>query len=224
MLVDHWPLFGLRLRTPRLELRLPSPDDLGRLADLAAEGVHQPHAMPFSVPWTDVAPAERARSVLQHFWGRLAGWTPQVWELSLTVFEDGQVVGQQSLSARAFAVLREVDTGSWLALRHHGRGIGTEMRTAILHLAFAGLGALEATSAAFVDNPASLRVSEKLGYEPDGLERHARRGTAATMRRLRLPRARWQPRDDVTLTGLEPCLPLFGLQRPDLTPPEPRSL
>ena len=27
----HWPLFGLRLRTPRLELRLPSLADLDEL-------------------------------------------------------------------------------------------------------------------------------------------------------------------------------------------------
>ena len=28
MLTDHWPLFGLRLRTPRLELRVPDLDAL----------------------------------------------------------------------------------------------------------------------------------------------------------------------------------------------------
>ena len=33
----NWPLFGLRLRTARLELRLPSLADLDELGSLAAE-------------------------------------------------------------------------------------------------------------------------------------------------------------------------------------------
>ena len=32
MLIDHWPLLGLRLITPRLELRLPSDAELSELA------------------------------------------------------------------------------------------------------------------------------------------------------------------------------------------------
>jgi len=42
MLSSHWPLADLRLQTPDLELRWPSPDDLGALAGLAAAGVHDP--------------------------------------------------------------------------------------------------------------------------------------------------------------------------------------
>jgi hypothetical protein len=48
-----WPLYGLRLTTPRLELRLPGLDLLDDLAAVAAEGVHDPAEMPFSLPWTD---------------------------------------------------------------------------------------------------------------------------------------------------------------------------
>ncbi|MFD8087591.1 GNAT family N-acetyltransferase [Kitasatospora sp. NPDC059722] len=158
MLIDHWPLLGLRLTTPRLELRLPSGEELSELADLAAEGVHDPGRMPFSVPWTDLPPRERARSVVQYHWLRLGNWTPDDWALNLAVFEHGRIVGLQTIAARDFATLREVDTGSWLGLRHQGRGVGTEMRAAVLHLAFAGLEAAEATSGAFADNPSSFRV------------------------------------------------------------------
>lgn len=35
-LMSYWPLAGLRVRTPRLELRMPSMEDLGALAGLAA--------------------------------------------------------------------------------------------------------------------------------------------------------------------------------------------
>ncbi|WP_282700310.1 GNAT family N-acetyltransferase [Streptomyces sp. CC219B] len=222
MLIDHWPLLGLRLTTPRLELRLPSGEELAELADLAAEGVHDPDRMPFSVPWSDLPPRERARSVVQHHWLRLGNWTPDDWALNLTVFEHGRIVGQQSIAARDFATLREVDTGSWIGLRHQGRGTGTEMRAAVLHLAFAGLGAAEATSAAFADNPSSYRVSGKLGYEPDGIQRLTVRGRPTVMRRLRLSRARWEEQRqeaNVSIEGLSACLPLLGLPgEPDELP------
>ncbi|BCL25155.1 GNAT family N-acetyltransferase [Streptomyces aurantiacus] len=213
MLIDHWPLLGLRLTTPRLELRLPSGEELSELADLAAEGVHDPDRMPFSVPWTDLLPSERARSVVQHHWLQLGDWTPDNWALNLAVFEHGQIVGQQTIAARNYASLREVNTGSWLGLRHQRRGIGTEMRTAVLHLAFAGLQAAEATSGAFTDNPASFRVSSKLGYEPDGIERLTVRGQVTAMRRLRISRARWEKHQkaSVSIDGLDACLSLLGL-------------
>lgn len=45
-----WPLFGLRLTTPRLELRPLRDDDLPGLVDAALSGVHDPARMPFGVP------------------------------------------------------------------------------------------------------------------------------------------------------------------------------
>ena len=223
MLVDHFPLLGLRVRTPRLELRLPSPEQLGALADEAALGIHDPQVMPFLVPWTDRPPAEVALGVIQHHWLRLANWTPQDWSLNLTVLCEGTVVGQQTVGATDFAILREVNTGSWIGRRHHGRGIGTEMRAAVLHLAFVGLGAVEAVSAAFEHNLASRAVSRKLGYETDGIARLAIRGAVSTEHRLRLTRAAWERHRTVPveIEGLEPCLPLLGCDSSTLstTPP-----
>ncbi len=208
-----WPLTDLRLRTPRLELRLPSETELDALASLAAAGVHDAAVQPFSVPWTDVPPADRARSTLQYHWSQWAAWTPQNWSLELVVLESGTVVGAQSIGARDFAVLREVSTGSWLGQAYHGQGIGAEMRAAVLHLAFAGLGAQYAVSAAFSDNLASQGVSRKLGYAPDGIERKASRGRPATLLRLRLDREGWLATRSlpVEIGCLEPCLPMFGL-------------
>src|ERR1022692_746395 len=106
----------------------------------------------------------------------------------------------------------------WL-LRYQGQGIGTAMRAAALTLAFDGLGAEFALSAAFTDNPASLAVSRKLGYRDDGMKRQVIRGRPAELRRLRLDRAAWARRDsgtghgEVMIEGLDPCLPLFGLAR-----------
>jgi RimJ/RimL family protein N-acetyltransferase len=87
------------------------------------------------------------------------------------------------------------------------------MRAAVLHLAFAGLGAEYATSEAFTDNAASLGVSRKLGYVPDGFYRQVIQGKPATQQRLRLDRAGWQAHRtiDVEITGLAECRPDFGL-------------
>jgi RimJ/RimL family protein N-acetyltransferase len=212
MTMRHWPLFGLTVRTLRLRLRLPSPPELDALADLAAEGVHDPAVMPFGVPWTDVPPAERARATVQYHWAGWSAWRPEAWQLNLVVVADGTVVGMQALEARDFAVVRQASTGSWIGRRHQGQGYGTEMRGAVLHLAFAELGARDATSKAFLDNPASLSVSRKLGYEPDGVFRQERRGRPATQQRLRLTREAWERHRPVPVTveGLAPCLPLFG--------------
>jgi RimJ/RimL family protein N-acetyltransferase len=210
---DWWPLAGLRLLTPDLELRLGTPGDLDALASLAAGGVHEPDVQPFAFPWTDAPPLQRARSTLQFQWRQWGAWTPEHWSLDLVVLHEGTVVGTQGMSARDFAALREVSTGSWLGLAHQGKGIGTQMRAAVLHLAFEGLGALYATSGAFADNYASLAVSRKLNYADDGIERHVIRGKAATSQRLRLDRDTWQRTRSVPVTvhGFEPCLPMFGL-------------
>ena len=213
MLTDVLPVYGLVLRTPRLELRLPSYEQLAALGELAGEGVHDPALMPFTVAWTDQPPADRARSVVQHHWEVLSRLSPQRWTLAFAVLCDGVPVGFQDMGGTDFAVLREVATGSWLGLRHQGRGIGTEMRAAVLELAFAGLGAGHAISAAATDNPASQAVSRKLGYAADGIERVAVRGRASEHVRLRLDRDAWAAHRTVpvTIEGLEPCRELLGV-------------
>lgn len=213
MLTEHFPLLGLRIRTPDVELRLPTPDELSTLADVAAEGIHPPDQMPFIVTWTDQEPALRARSVVQHHWRALGAITPASWNLPLVVFVDGRPVGVQGVKATDFADLREFSTGSWLGRRFHGQGIGTQMRAAVLYLGFVGLGAAFATSGAFVDNPASGAVSRKLGYWEDGVERYLRRGEPAVSARLRIDRAAWERHaaTDVEIEGLEACLTLLGV-------------
>ena len=213
MTSPHWPLSGLSLRTPRLELRWPSLADLDALGSLAAEGVHDPAVMPFEVPWTDAPAEERARGTLQFHWSQWGSWSPSDWNLSLVVDLDGTVVGTQAMGAKDYAIVGEVHTGSWLGQRYHGQGIGTEMRAALLYLAFEGLHARYAWSAAFEHNPASLGVSRKLGYADDGIEFHVVRGRAVTTRRLRLDRDAWAAHQSVPveISGLEPCLPSFGL-------------
>ena len=210
----YWPLFDLRVRTPRIELRY-TDDSLGaELAALAARGVHDPAYMPFSHPWTDHASPEIERNALKWYWTCRSTTCPAAWTLPFTVIEGGHVVGATDLIATSFPELREITTGSWLGLAFQGVGIGKEMRAASLHLGFAGLGALFAHTAAWSDNGASLGVTRSLGYRQVGSERRLRRNQATTLRRFRLSAKQWQSglrRDDIVLEGLEPCLDLLGL-------------
>jgi RimJ/RimL family protein N-acetyltransferase len=117
----------------------------------------------------------------------------------------------QDLVGEQFAVRKTVHTGSWLGIDHQGRGLGKEMRAAVLHLAFVGLGAERAETAAWHDNLASLGVTRSLGYRPNGERLGVRRGVAERQLAFVLTRAEWRERDDITIEGLDPCLPLFGV-------------
>ena len=75
MTTPHWPLTGLRLTTPRLELRWPTAADLEALGSLAAAGVHHPAVQPFTIPWTDASPSERAQGTLQYHWRQWGAWS-----------------------------------------------------------------------------------------------------------------------------------------------------
>lgn len=222
----HWPLLDLVVRTPRLELRYPDEGLLLELAEVATGAIHRPETMPFSIPWSDAEPALRGRGALQHAWRARGVWTPAAWDCSFVTVVDGVVVGTQTMEAEAFAVTRTVSTGSWLGMAHQGRGVGREMRAAVLHLACAGLGAERAQSAAFEDNPASLGVSRALGYTENGDAIHTRRDAAGRLIRLLLTRPAWQAcrREDITVEGLEPCLGLFGsVAGPPGQPPLPAA-
>lgn len=212
MLADLWPTYALRIHTPRLSLRLPQEGELAALADVAACGVHAPGERPFLTPWTEGGPEERARSVLQNHWDRLASWTPSNWRLGLGVFESGtRPVGMVTLYARDFRVVRQVTTTSWLGLAHHGQGLGTEARAGVLTLAFDHLGATDAITEVFPDNHASHGVSRKLGYLPDGISKDARGEEVLVSDRLRLDAARWAEveRPVVTVEGVEASLEMF---------------
>jgi RimJ/RimL family protein N-acetyltransferase len=214
MLHPVWPLFDLRVVTPRLELRAIDDDMGAALARLAARGIHDPGFMPFAVEWTDVQGDELLRNTMQYYWRCRADWSTASWSLNLATVVDGEVVGTTGLMGQHFPELRQFETGSWLGREFQGRGIGTEMRVASLQLGFAGLDARVATTVAFDDNPSSLGVTGKLGYVANGSARRLRRGAPATSLHFEMSRDHWAAhvrRDDITIEGLEGCLPMFGL-------------
>jgi len=209
----HWPLFGLRITTPRLELRLPTEELCDQLVDTILDGVHEPDRMPFSTPWTRAPRGELPYNALAHFWRQLAGFTADSWALPFAVLIDGRAVGLQEATATAFPIARSVTTGSWLGLRHHGRGYGTEMRAAILHFVFTELGAVETISNAWADNAASIAVSRRMGYRDNGVGRLARDGVGTDRVEFRLTRDDWaRHREiDVRVSGFDSCRDHFGL-------------
>jgi RimJ/RimL family protein N-acetyltransferase len=195
-----------------LEIRLPSDDDCLRLIDVIDRGIHDPATTPFLNPFTDTPAPQRQRDSLQWWWSRRANWSPAEWCFTGAVSVDGVLVGVQDVMAENFSALRTVKTGSWLGREYQGRGLGREMRAAILHFAFAGLGAVEADSGAFHDNAASLATSRSLGYVENGQELALRRGQPDRVIKMNLDRATWTAlaRDDIEVEGLDGCLDMFG--------------
>lgn len=209
--------------TPRLELRLPTEAEIVAMHELAGEGIHEPDTMPFAFPWTDDEDDERGFGTYQAHLRMRATWKSEKWACMFGVFVDSEPVGAQEVAASEFAIRREVGSGSWIAKRYQGRGLGTEMREAMLHFAFEGLGALAANSGAYEDNPASNRVSEKAGYERNGVGSVVRRrgpkapGGSSAERAIevsyRIERDRWleRRRADIELIGLDDAaLAAFG--------------
>lgn len=172
---DLFPPLGLQVTAGPLELRGIGDDDLASLAHLAVAGVHDPDRMPFLFPWTDAPADVLPGRFVQYHWKARAEWSLESWELNLGVWWEGELVGVQGVGTHHFLVTRSGETGSWLGLAHQGRGIGTAMRQTMCALGFDHLGFTEITSGAFVDNPASLAVSRKVGYRDNGLRRLARR-------------------------------------------------
>jgi RimJ/RimL family protein N-acetyltransferase len=220
MLADAVPLFKIRIRTQRLELRLPHPDELPALAAAAAAGIHRPDDRPFLAgpgesSWALLPPRERAQNLIQWNLRALGNWKPAKWRLELAAFADDRPIGVQSVHAEHFALARQVTTGSWLRLDRHGQGLGTEMREAVLALVFEHLDGEWARTFTYSHNFASNRISEKLGYQPDGIDIAAKQdGRAHTVHRYRMSRDDWRskPRQSQVVEGVTASREWFGLE------------
>lgn len=185
-LEEIWPPFALRVETEDLVLTAVREADIPELVDLVLDGIHDPAHMPFLFPWTDAPKDELPANYVRYVGRVLATQSAQSLSLQLVVRQAGHVVGIQALEGEDFHLTRSLETGSWLARRFHGQGIGTRMRRAVCALAFDHLGAHRITSSAFLDNPSSLAVSRKVGYRSNGRQWVVRRGAAAEQERLLL--------------------------------------
>ena len=209
-----YPLLNAEVTTPKLTLVGASDDLLERLVPVVRAGVVSPQQMPFDDPMSLYEDnPQREWKWLRGIWAGRARVDPQLWRFYFVVMVDNNPVGMQDLIGVNFAAFGTVSTFSWLQPSFRRRGIGAEMRSAVLHLAFDGLDAREASSEAFTDNDASNSVSRSLGYEPNGTTWATRRGNPALLAAWKLTRKRWEQsrRDDIQLTGVDACLPVLGL-------------
>jgi RimJ/RimL family protein N-acetyltransferase len=174
-------------RTPRLLLRPGFPEDAPALAAAIADEaiVRNLAAAPWPFRMRD------AEAFLA---------TPRDPVLpALLIFErtaaEPQLVGACGLGRRPSGA---VEMGYWIARGFWGRGYATEACTALVDIARAlGLTRLEGSH--FVDNPASARVLEKLGFEPLGLvapRMSCARGAEAPARLMRLRLEADAPNDE----------------------------
>jgi RimJ/RimL family protein N-acetyltransferase len=144
-------------RTPRLLLRPGFPEDAPALATaIADEAIVRNLATapwPYSMRDAEAYLASPRDPILP----------------SLLIFERGtgapQLVGACGLGRRPSS---SVEMGYWIGRPYWGRGFATEACQALIEIARAlGLTTLEGSH--FIDNPASARVLEKLGFEGVGI-------------------------------------------------------
>lgn len=87
------------------------------------------------------------------------------------------------------------------------------MRQALCAFLFDCLDAQEITAGAFVDNPASLAVSRKVGYRPNGQHRIVRRpGEWQLNQALVLTPETFARGPEITVEGLDAVRRLVGLE------------
>jgi RimJ/RimL family protein N-acetyltransferase len=164
-------------RTPRLLLRPGFPEDAPALAGaIADEAIVRNLAV---VPWP---------YTLRDAEAFLASPRDPVLP-SFLIFERTDAaphfVGACGLARRPSG---SVEMGYWIACNFWGRGIATEACSALIEIAATlGLHSLEAGH--LLDNPASGRVLEKLGFEPVGIvapRMSCARGVEVPARMMRL--------------------------------------
>jgi RimJ/RimL family protein N-acetyltransferase len=144
-------------RTPRLLLRPGFPEDAPALASaIADEAIVRNLTGP---PWPfRMRDAEAYLARAQD---------PVLPCLLIVERTEGspQLIGECGLARRPSGA---VELGYWITRARWGRGYATEACTALVDIARTlGLPSLEGSH--FIDNPASARVLEKLGFEPLGI-------------------------------------------------------
>lgn len=206
--LEHmWPPFQLRIIWGEIELRVARERDLVGLAR-AADDIYEGTETPFTRAWSDEPTPVREKSALRHHWSALANIQPEKWDIHLVVVFQGKPIGVQSIHSTDFPQIRTVRTGSWITRSMQGKGIGTRVRRMILQLCFESLNARRAETSAYLDNKPSQSVTEKLGYERNGIEEMSPYGKPREAQRYLLKAENWlQHRsDEIVIAGVTPEL------------------
>lgn len=162
------------LKTARLMLRPLSEADADRIALLG--GVWEVASMTGRIPY----PYSRV-GALQWMSGLAEG------EVVFGIEYQGQLIGICGYSPSSKGA---VEIGYWLGKSWWGQGLATEAARALMDHAFQQPGVRRITCGHFVDNPASRRVIEKLGFRAAGSEPHWCEARQASVEALRYDQRR----------------------------------
>ena len=149
----------LVLITPRLRLRPFEDRDVDDLWPFVSDP-----ELPRMMTW--VAHTERAQTLAFIQWTReaLARGTNAAWAIEV----DGRAMGCISLDDIRFALrgvrVDRAELGYWVAPPLWGKGVATEAAQAVVRCGFETIGLHKITVRCFVENDASRRVIEKLGF------------------------------------------------------------
>lgn len=147
------------IRTERLVLRAPCPEDLDRCAELL--GDYEVAKMLSRVPYPyDLEQGRQylARSVQR--WENVA----EADELGFHVDHEGKLIG-----GLGFKKLQETpEIGYWLGRPYWGKGFMSEALRAAVGWVFENTGHERLACEAMTENPASIKVMEKAGFRAVG--------------------------------------------------------
>jgi len=144
------------LKTERLVLRAPRPDDAKAIASLindrriAENTARIPH--PYSLADAHAFLAQVNRDACEHAF--------------LITLTDGTIIGGCGIHVLSGG---DPELGYWIGVPYWGRGYVTEAARVLIDHAFGALGYERLTSRARVSNPASSRVLEKCGFQWSGV-------------------------------------------------------
>lgn len=212
-IAEYWPPFALNLRSGNMELSPVRDSDLPELARIASGGVRRDRVQAFLVDWDSGSDAEITRSLAQYHWNTRATLTVESWTIEFTVRVGGEIIGVQGVSAQQFPLTRTLSTGSWLRKDRQGQGSGTRMRSLVVGAFIREFGARRFDTGYIDGNTASRRVSEKVGYSPNGTRSIvAQDGTASTEKLMVLFSEDYRhTMDDIDVSGAEEVRAFLGL-------------
>ena len=147
------------IRTPRLILRKLKPEDQYRIASAMQDvrvvrmltSVPVPYASDDALDWIRLWES-----------GEVNGWAYAI------TFDGGALEGCVTIEWREAGERTGWHLGYWLAPAHWGDGYMTEAVGAIVERFFARMMGETLYAGAIADNPASLKVQDKLGFQVTG--------------------------------------------------------
>lgn len=148
------------LRTPRLELSLPTLDDAVAITTAAAD--------PEVPRWTTL-PSPYTLDDANGFIVRAARWTDEGSQLNWAIRRDGAWAGMIGLAHLVPHGSAEI--GYWMAASARGQGLLTEAARAVIDFAFEELELVRIEWRAIAGNIPSARAARTLGFRYEGMLR-----------------------------------------------------